>query len=275
MGELRAIAAFQMRELLQRRIVWLIVLVALLGLAFMGWAVHTVTADPRAPAFVRGQITERMLTMTLVLSAMLTALLAVLTAVSALAAEIDSGRIQMVLSRPVSRRTVFLGHLLGLAAVVAGYAAALYLAVLLVYGAASGYWPGGWAWGILVFPLGALIQLALALLLSTRLGTLAAGVAALALLLLTWIGNGLETVGYLARIQTLQVTGVLMSLLLPMAAVNDGVTSHLRDGLQQAATVPLNFSLAPAPSTWMLLYALCYLLVLVAAGLAVFRRRDL
>lgn len=275
MRELRAIAAFQVRELLQRRILWLIVLVALLGLAFMGWAVHLVSTDPRTPGFVRAQVQTQMLSFTLILSAMLCALLAVLTGVGSLAGEIESGRLQMVLSRPVGRTTVFLGYLLGLAAVVAGYSAWLYTCVVLDFGWAAGHLPAGWFWGIPVFPLVALIQLATALLLSTRAGTLAAGVAALALLLLTWIGYGLETVGYLAHLTGLQVAGVLISLLLPMAAVGDWVIALLRDGLRPYLTVPMELFLAPTPSGWMLLYACLYLLALVGLGLAGLRRRDL
>jgi len=275
MSELRTIAAFHARELLQRKIVWLIAGVALLGLTFMGWAVHTTSTAPHTPAFVRSQILEQMLSMTLILSQMLCALLAMLTAVGALAQEIDSGRIQMVLSRPVSRASVFLGYLAGLSAVVVTYAAWIYLSVLLVFGWATGIWPAGWGWGILVFPLGALLELALALLLASRIGTLAAGVTALALLLITWIGNGLETVGYLARLDALQVTGVLMSLLLPMASVNSWVTTRLRDGLSHVLTVPLDIDLTPSPSGWMLLYACLYLAALIGAGVAVFRRRDL
>ncbi len=53
------------------------------------------------------------------------------------------------------------------------------------------------------------------------------------------------------------------------------VTHALRTGLSSQMPVQWAISLAPPPSGWMVLYSALYLLAVLAAGQAVFRRRDL
>lgn len=277
MGELRVVAGFALQELLRRKVLWLLALAGAGAIALFAYALAGATdagAMARLPAVVRGQILERMLTSTLMVGTILASLSAVFMGAGAIAAEVESGRVQMVISRPVTRTGVFLGHFAGLAAAVAGFAAAFYLAALVVFGWRTGTWPPGWAAGLAAFPLGALVMLGLTLLLSALAASVAAGVGGFLLLLLAWVGSGVESIGHLARLESLQVAGVLISLLVPGAAVPGWVTEQLRQGLQ--ASMPLQINLAgPAPSGAMVAYAALYLAGTVAAGLAAFRSRDL
>lgn len=273
-GNWQVIAAFQIRELVRRRVLWLLLLITALGQSVFAFALYKLRSDPHVPAAVAVQLYERMFSAMLHVGALLAALLALFMAVTALAAEIETGRIQMEVSRPVTRTGVFLGHFAGLAGAVGGYAVLYFLITLLVFGIAGGLWPAGWLAVMLVYPLSPLVMLALALWLGARLSPLAAGLCGLVLLVLAWLGSGLEVVGYLAHLESLQVAGVLSSLLLPMPALVDFVTSTLRDGLG-GGLAPVQFQLAPTPSVWMVLYAVVYLGGVVVGAGGVFRRRDL
>lgn len=274
MSNVWAMAGFQVREMLQRRVVWLVALVGAIGLVMFGAACHLVTTQPM-PVLGRSTVLNQILSGTLLLSSLLCSMLAIFTAISALANEIDTGRIQMVVSRPVSRRRVLLGTFGGLTVVTAGYSMALCLCVLLLFGFSTGIWPAGWWRVVPVFALGPEVVLTLAVLLSVRLTVLTAGIASLALLILTWIGDFTETIGYIAHLDSLQVSGVLMSLLLPAGSMHDWVSGTLRTGIADLTRAPFELALLPVPSVWMILYTLVYMSVLLAWAVSSFRQRDL
>ncbi|HWI64186.1 MAG TPA: hypothetical protein VNT75_20300, partial [Symbiobacteriaceae bacterium] len=65
---------------------------------------------------------------------------------------------------------------------------------------------------------------------------------------------------------------VMLSLLLPGASMNGWVTGHLRHGIGEGGFIQLQ--LGNDPSGWMLLYGLLYLVGILLAGAAAFRRRE-
>jgi ABC-type transport system involved in multi-copper enzyme maturation permease subunit len=181
----------------------------------------------------------------------------------------------MVVSRPVRRRSVFLGQYVGLAVVVGGFASLFYVAILLVFGSFGHVWPPGWTAGVLVFPISALIQVSLSIWLCSYLSSIAAGVVGLVLVLFSWIGTLLELIGHLARLGALELTGVIMSMLLPASTINSWVTGRLRDGLHELVPVPIGLAMGSNPSTSMIIYGLCYLGIVLMAGVFAFRHREL
>jgi ABC-type transport system involved in multi-copper enzyme maturation permease subunit len=214
------------------------------------------------------------LTLMLICSCLLVSAVASFGAIVTAGFDMESGRIQMVISRPVRRQGVYLGQFLGLGAAVAGYAALFYLAVLLTFGFATGIWPAYW-WAFLpVFTLAPLVQLALTLWLNAGSGPVGAGIGALLLLLFTWLADLLETAGYLSNLPKLELSGVMLSLLLPGAALNGWVTGHVRQGVVQQGLIQLKVSFGADPSSWMLLYGLLYLAGIIWLGIAAFQRRE-
>jgi ABC-type transport system involved in multi-copper enzyme maturation permease subunit len=128
-----------------------------------------------------------------------------------------------------------------------------------------------------------LVLLAVSLLGSTVLPTLANGVVMLALFGLAWLGGIIQFIGTIPPGNDLMANlGTAVSLLLPADAVWRGASYHLLPpsllvagslvgqadpGLPFASTTPM----APAMLTW----ALAYPAACIGLAVAAFRRRDL
>lgn len=273
MADWAIVAGFQLRELLQRRLVWLLVPVSTLPVVLFALVLRSGPMDPAMPKLVATETLQQLLTMMLICTCLLISAIASFAAIVTAGLDADSGRAQMVISRPVRRQGVFLGQFLGLGAGVAGYSALFYLAILLTFGSVTGVWPSGW-WSLLpIFTLAPLVQLALTLWLSTATGPIGAGIISFVLLLFTWVGALLELLGYVFRLPKLELTGVMLSLLLPGASLNGYVTGHLRDHIGQPGLIRLDM-IGSSPSGWMMLYALLYLVGVLIAGMAAYRRRE-
>ncbi len=272
MADWAIVAGFQVRELLQRRLVWLLAPASALPVALFAFILRSEATEPGTLTAVRVNVHQQLLTMMLVATCLLVSTVASFAAIVTAGMDAESGRSQMVISRPVRRQAVFLGQFLGLGAGVAAYAALFYVAILLAFGWTTGLWPSGWWIGLPVFTLAPLVQLALTLWLSAGIGPVGAGVGALLLLLFTWLGNLLEMAGHTLRLPQLELSGVILSLLLPGASMNGWVTGHLRHGIGEPGLIQLK--LGADPSGWMLLYGLLYLVGVLLAGMAAFRRRE-
>ncbi len=272
MADWAIVAGFQLRELLQRRLVWLLVPASAVPVALFFLVLYTEGKDPGTTSIMRTSVHQQLLTMMLVATCLLISAVASFAAIVTAAMDAESGKVQMVISRPVRRQGVLLGQFLGLGAGVAAYATLFFVAILLTFGWTTGHWPSGWWIGLPVFTLAPLVQLALTLWLSARSGPVGAGIGALLLLLFTWLGNLLELAGHAMRLPKLEVAGVMLSLLLPGASLNGWVTGHLRHGIGEPGIIQLQ--LGSDPSGWMLLYGLLYLVGVLLAGMAAFRRRE-
>lgn len=272
MADWAVVAGFGLRELLQRRLVWFLLPASALPVALFGFVLRVEAVDPATPDLLRVEVLQQLLTMMLVATCLLISAIASFAAIVTAGMDAEVGRAQMVISRPVRRQGVYLGQFLGLGAAVAAYAALFYLAILLTFGLTRGIWPVGWWLGLPVFTLAPLIQLALTLWLSARSGPVGAGIGALLLLLFTWLGNLLELAGHAMRLPTLELSGVMLSLLLPGASMNGWVTGHLRHGIGEPGFIQLQ--LGSDPSGWMLLYGLLYLAGVLLLGIGAFKRRE-
>jgi Cu-processing system permease protein len=213
----------------------------------------------------------------------LAALLALFLGVASISPEVDSGALHAVLARPLSRLDYLLGRFLALAGMLAAYIVVMSAALLLTARIVAGYSAGDTARVIGLMILQVLVLLAVSLLGSTVLPTLANGVVMLALFGLAWLGGIVEFIGTIPPGNELMANlGTAVSLLLPADAVWRGASYHLMPPsllvggafagqggaeLPFASTTPI----APAMLTWAFAYpAACIGLAVVA-----FRRRDL
>ena len=211
------------------------------------------------------------------------ALLGLFLGVASVSPEIDSGALHAVLARPLSRLQYLLGRFLALAGLLAAYVVVMSGSLLLCARVVAGYTPGDARRVIGLMLLEVLILLAVSLLGSTVLPTLANGVVMLALFGLAWLGGIL---GFVATIppgnELLANLGTAAGLLLPADAVWRGASFHvLPPGFLAATSLaggevdgPPFVSTAPmAPA--MLAWALAYPAACLALAAAAFRRRDL
>jgi ABC-type transport system involved in multi-copper enzyme maturation permease subunit len=213
----------------------------------------------------------------------LAALLGLFLGAASVSPEIDSGALHAVLARPLGRLEYLLGRFLALAGLLTTYVVVMSAALLLCARVVAGYQPGDATRVVGLMVLEVLILLAVSLLGSTVLPTLANGVVMLALFGLAWLGG---IIGFVSTIppgnELMANLGTAVSLLLPADAVWRGASFHVLPasflvagsfangediGLPFGSTAPM----APAMLAW----AIAYPVACLALAAAAFRRRDL
>jgi Cu-processing system permease protein len=212
----------------------------------------------------------------------LAALLGLFLGVASVSPEIDSGALHAVLARPLSRLEYLAGRFLALAGLLTAYVVLMSGALLLTARIVAGYQPGDASRVVGLMLLEVYILLAVSLLGSTVLPTLANGVVMLALFGLAWLGG---IIGFIGTIppgnELLANLGTAASLLLPADAVWRGASFHVlppsflvaRSLAGEDVGLPF-LSLSPmAPA--MLAWAVAYPAACLALAAAAFRRRDL
>ena len=210
----------------------------------------------------------------------LAALLGLFLGVASVSPEIDSGALHAVLARPLSRLEYLMGRFLALAGLLTAYVLVMSGSLLVTARIVAGYQPGDVSRVMGLMILQVFILLAVSLLGSTVLPTLANGVVMLALFGLAWLGGFIGTIP--PGNELMANLGTAVSLLLPADAVWRGASFHVLPpsflvassftngedvGLPFASTAPI----APAMLVWALVYPVACLTLAVAA----FRRRDL
>ena len=210
------------------------------------------------------------------------ALLGLFLGVASVSPEIDSGALHAVLARPLGRIDYLLGRFLALAGLLTAYVVVMSGSLLLTARVVAGYQPGDPFRVVGLLLLEVLILLAVSLLGSTVLPTLANGVVMLALFGLAWLGGILGFVGSIPPGNELLANlGTAAGLLLPADAVWRGASFHVlppsflvaRSLASEDVGLPF-VSLSPmAPA--MLAWALAYPAACLVVAAAAFRRRDL
>ena len=275
------IAALTVREAMRRRLVLAlaVITVALVGLS--AWGFYRLS---HAPGVTSGEILFALPTAFILFMFMfsfIVALSASAVASPAVSAEIDSGVLQAIVTRPVRRSEVLLGKWLGLAVLLAAYTAIVCGLEAAVVDWISGYAaPDPAVAAAFLFAEGAAL-LTLVLLLSTRLSALAAGVIGVALFGITWLAGVVGSLGTTFHISAMRTAGHIAQYLLPTdglwhAAIYyleppDYVVRQLADG--SGGGDP--FFVAAAPSWQYLAWAGIWLILILLAGLTSFERREL
>jgi Cu-processing system permease protein len=213
----------------------------------------------------------------------LAALIGLFLGAASVSPEIDSGALHAVLARPLGRLQYLLGRFLALAGLLVAYVVVMSSALLLVARVVAGYQPGDATRAVGLMVLEVLILLAVSLLGSTVLPTLANGVVMLALFGLAWLGGIIGFVGTIPPGNELLANlGTAVSLLLPADAVWRGASFHVLSPSLLAAgsfaageDVGLPFGSTAPMTPAMLAWALAYPLACLTLAVAAFRRRDL
>jgi Cu-processing system permease protein len=215
----------------------------------------------------------------------LAALLGLFLGVASVSPEIDSGALHAVLARPLSRLQYLMGRFLALAGLLTAYVVVMSGALLLTARVVAGYRPGDAAGVIGLMILQVLILLAVSLLGSTVLPTLANGVVMLVLFGLAWLGGIIGFVGTIPPGNELMANlGTAVSLLLPADAVWRGASYHILPPSFLVASsfaggsgeeIGLPFGSTTPIARAMLAWALAYPVACLALAVAAFRRRDL
>ena len=204
----------------------------------------------------------------------LTVITAALLPVDTLSGEIASGVMQTVAAKPVRRSTILLGKWLAHAIVLAGYVLLVGGGLLLSARLVSGIAPPNIAVGLALLVLEGLVVLTVSIAAGTRFSTIATGVTCVGLYGLAFLGGWFEQIGSFAGVASASTVGTITSLLFPsesmwQLAAHRMQPALIRD-LQMTPFSPVN-----VPSTAMVLWAIGYVVVLLAIAVRSFSRRPL
>lgn len=277
------VAGITLREAARRKVVLAVLLMSLGFLALYGVALHVGESALWGSNQVglgeleRHLIASELLYMGLFPTSFLVALTAVFASAGTLSSELDSGVIYGVLALPVRRAELVVGKFLGLATMLAVYSVAfnggmIALARWQVGAPILATWPVALA--LLVFE--SIPLLALSMLGTSRLPTLANGVLCTAAYGVAFIGGIIETIGALLKDATMGNIGIITSLVMPLDALHHkAMLLLLPEGLLLQNGGPLGIGGGTTPSNTMVVYAALYVVALVALAARVFTRRDL
>jgi len=205
---------------------------------------------------------------------LLCSLVAIFSSAGAVANDVESGVLQVVLTRPLTRGQLIAGKWLGLAALLTAYVALTSAAAMAVSLLADGYFPAQpiVVGALLIGEVVTLLSLALAL--STRLPTVATAVILVVLYAVAVAGGMLTQLGTLLRSDSMTAYGVWSEVLLPSNALWQLAADRVQpEGFGAVGAVSPLGVIAP-PSLWMAAYAALYVAACVAAAVAIFERRD-
>jgi ABC-type transport system involved in multi-copper enzyme maturation permease subunit len=197
-----------------------LIVLTLIVVGFSAWGFHKIVnvthsdGTPLEPAAIALITSQLLIVITFMFSGVL-ALSAAVVAAPLISAEVESGLLLSMLARPLRRSEVVIGKWLGLAVLVAIYAAGSAAAELTAVDWATGYMPPHPFQLVLYVCAEGLVLLSLGLLLSTRLSGITAGVIALVTWLMGWIGGVVGDIGAALGNQAVQNVGIISHLILP------------------------------------------------------------
>jgi len=199
----------------------------------------------------------------------------IFAAVGSVAGEIETGTFQAIVPKPLARWEIILGKYLGFAAMIALYIALMAADVLLTARVVTGYVPANFAGGTALVVLVSLILLALTILGSTLLPTMANGVVVFMLYGMALLGGLLEQMGNILLIHSLVVVGIVTSLVLPSDVIWQLANNVLQPDIGLRLSGPIPIAVSQPPSRAMVYYAVAYVFALLGGAFLAFRRRDL
>ena len=272
------IARLTIREAQRRRLLWVALFMGIAFLLLFGIAFHFIRLDiernvssPEDLTFV----SIFLLTAGLYAVNLLTNVVAVLVSVATISGEIESHTIDAIVTKPLPRWQVVLGKWLGYALMVLLYLAFLVGGLMLIVYLRSGFYMENIARGVGMMALAALLVLTVSIAGGTRLSTIANGVLTFMLFGIAFLGGLVEQVGALLRNQAAVNAGIISSLIMPADSLWKKATAYFQQGQSQNPFELGPFTAITEPSSFMVVYAVIYLVALLALALWSFSRRDL
>jgi ABC-type transport system involved in multi-copper enzyme maturation permease subunit len=280
------IAGLTLREIARRRILWVLLGLSVVSVVLVGWGVDRLVTVAREHAADEIEIrigVSQVLIMIAFMFSFVLAMSAAFLAAPAVASDVETGTVHAMLARPLRRAELVVGRWVGLLIVIAGYAVLSGLLAIGVVGMISGYLPPSpWvAVGFLAFQAAVVLTLALAL--GTRLPGIAAGAITVVVFGLAWFAGVLGNVASAFDAAPLAGSGDVMRVLIPTDGLWRGVIYGLEPPLVLLASMGRNtqamranpfFADAPPPAMF-IAWSAAWVVLVLAAGIALFRRREL
>ena len=275
------IAGLTIKEAVRRRLLLAFVAITVVIVALSAWGFDRLSHTNTLTSGEANLAVPDALILFMFMFSFILALSASAIASPAISSEVESGVLMTIATRPVRRTEVLLGKWLGLATLLAGYAAGVCVLEFGVIRLVSGFAPPS---PVLVFVYlfaeGALL-LTLTLGLSTRVPTIASGVIGIAVFGAGWLAGVVGALGANLNIATLRTIGDVGRLLLP----TDGLWHAAIYYLQPPALITQQlaeggghsnpFFAQGAPSFAYLLWVGCWFAIVLGAAVISFESREL
>jgi ABC-type transport system involved in multi-copper enzyme maturation permease subunit len=200
--------------------------------------------------------------------------MAALLGADTLAGEINSGTIQVIVTKPIRRSDVVFGKWLGFAGLLGLYLLLLAGGTTLSILVQSGYVAPHLLAGLALIYLESLVVMTMAMLFSSRFSALATGGVVFGLYGLAFIGGWIEQIGAVLNSQTAVQVGILTSLIIPSESLWRRAAYEMQSPLSGLLGIS-PFGASSVPSLLMVAYAVIYLLAVLALTVRVFQQRDL
>ena len=272
------IARLTIREAQRRRLLWVALFMGIAFLLVFGIAFHFIRLDIERFPTEDDQlqfVSVLLLTAGLYAVNLLVNVVAVLISVTTLSGEVESHTIDAIVTKPIPRWQVVLGKWLGFAGLVLGYLAFLVSGLMLIVYLRSGFYMENIARGVALMALAALLVLTVSIAGGTRLSTIANGVLTFMLFGLAFMGGLVEQVGALIRNPAAVNVGIVSSLIMPADSLWKKAVAYFQPNGTNNPFELGPFAAITEPSGLMVVYAVLYLVVLLAFALWSFSRRDL
>ncbi|HEY1456414.1 MAG TPA: ABC transporter permease [Candidatus Dormibacteraeota bacterium] len=281
------IARLTIQEASRRRLLLALVILTLIVAGFSAWGFHKITTVNRSdgtllPPDQVALITSQLLIVVTFMFSGVLALSAAVVAGPLISSEVESGLLLSMLARPLRRSEVVIGKWLGLAVLVAVYAAGSAFLELAAVDWATGYLPPHPISLVLYVGAEGLVLLSLGLVLSTRLSGITGGVIALVAWLMAWIGGVVGDIGAGLQNQAVENIGVISHLILPSDGLWRGAIYAMEPDsliatLKAAGTFGRAnpFSAVDPPPAGFLAWVVVWFALMLALSIWSFRTREI
>ena len=200
--------------------------------------------------------------------------MAALLSADTLAGEINSGTIQVIVTKPIRRSDVVFGKWLGFAGLLGLYLLLLAGGTTLSILLQSGYVAPHLFAGLALIYMESLLVMTIAMACSSRFSALATGGVVFGLYGLAFIGGWIEQIGAVLNSPTAVQVGILTSLIIPSESLWRRAAFEMQSPLSGLLGIS-PFGATSVPSLFMVAYAVVYLLAVLALTVRVFKKRDL
>jgi ABC-type transport system involved in multi-copper enzyme maturation permease subunit len=280
------IVRLTVKELVRRRVVWVLVILTLISVGLVGWGLDRLVGLARDNGSneleIRIGVSQVLILIAFMFSFVL-AMTAAFVGAPAIGGDLESGIAYAILARPLPRAELVLGRWLGSALVVVGYAAASGLLAIAVAAFVSGYGPPDPALAIAFLAGQALVLLTLTLALGSVLPSIAAGAIAVVGFGLGWMAGVLAGVATALGVTALGSVAEASRWLFPSDGLWRGVIYGLEPPVfvliaagREPQLVNANpFYAADPPALVFVAWSVVWIVLVLGAATWWFERRDI
>lgn len=282
------IARLTLLEALRRRLLWALIVLTFVVMALTAWGFTVLVGSARERGVPELDLivgVSQVLILVAFMFSFVLAMTAAFLGAPAIAADLDSGVLLVLAARPIRRSDILIGKWLGLAAIAGGYAVASGLLEILLVRVITGYSPPDALGASLLLGAHAIVLLTVAVLLSTRLPSIAGGAVAVVLFGLSWMAGVLANIASVLGLDSLAGTAQAARYLVPLDGLWRGTVFALEPqavrivtgGSSRAARLAANnpFFSATGVEVPFLIFVGVWIVFVLGLAIVSFRRREI